>query len=65
MKKKSKKVLKKVLTISFIIIVLLLDIAALDDITTGHEPKYIGEYLTLLGSIFIFGYLFLILRKKA
>lgn len=28
-----------------IVIILLLDFAALDDITTGNEPTYLGEYL--------------------
>ena len=43
--------LKKALIIIGIIIVLLLDFAALDDITTGQEPDFIGEYAVLVVSI--------------
>jgi len=41
----------------FIVGLLLLDWAALDDITTGNEPDYIGEYLMLGVSLVIFSYL--------
>ena len=40
-----------------IIAVLLLDFAALDDITTGNEPDYNGEYAVLALSVMFFGYL--------
>ena len=43
--------LKKALIIIGIIIVLLLDFAALDDITTGQEPNFTGEYAILVVSI--------------
>jgi len=36
---------------------LLLDFAALDDITTGHEPDYLGEYAILIISAVIFFYI--------
>ena len=38
---------------------LLLDWAALDDITTGNEPNYIGEYwmLGVSGVIFVYFWL--------
>ncbi len=40
------------------LLILALDWAALDDITTGNEPNYMSEYTTLLLSFTIFGYLF-------
>ncbi len=39
----------------FILLVLLLDLAALDDITTGNEPNYWGEWDVLIASVFVFG----------
>jgi hypothetical protein len=56
MKVKSEKWLKRLLVIGL----LLLDWAALDDITTGNEPNYWGEYLTLVVS----GVIFLWLWRK-
>ncbi|HLB61093.1 MAG TPA: hypothetical protein VJL83_05815 [Patescibacteria group bacterium] len=35
----------------------LLDLAALDDITTGNEPDMTGEYAILIFSTFVFGIL--------
>lgn len=50
--------MKKVpLVVIGLVAILLLDWAALDDITTGNEPNYYLEYLTLAGSVLIFGFL--------
>lgn len=38
-----------------IFLLLVLDWAALDDITTGNEPDYFGEYAVLLASLILFG----------
>lgn len=46
--------MKKKLIIIMTIILLSLDWAALDDITTGHESSFLAEYLILLLSIPIF-----------
>ncbi len=43
--------------IIFVIILLLLDIAALDDITTGHQPHFILEYSTLILTALVYLYL--------
>jgi len=56
MKTKSEKWLKRLLVVGL----LLLDWVALDDITTGNEPNYMGEYLTLVVS----GVIFLWLWRK-
>ena len=37
-----------------VVVVLALDWAALDDITTGNEPDYFLEYATLVVSAIIF-----------
>ena len=56
---------KKGIILILIISLLLLDYAALDDITTGNEPDYIGEYLTLVVSGVIFaGFLFWYLKQR-
>lgn len=49
--------MRKKLIQLFIVIMLLLDFAALDDITTGHEPDYLGEYAILIISAVIFFYI--------
>lgn len=46
--------MKKFLIGGIIATLLLLDWAALDDITTGNEPSKTSEYLTLFFSIVIF-----------
>jgi len=46
--------MKKFLFGISIFVILALDWAALDDITTGIEPNYTGEYLILILSLFIF-----------
>lgn len=47
--------MKKAVVGLLIVIILLLDYAALDDITTGSEPDYIGEYLFLGSSVIVLG----------
>ena len=42
---------KRIINVVLILIVLVLDFTALDDITTGNEPDYFGEYVTLIISI--------------
>lgn len=49
--------MKKRVIVGLIVLALLLDWAALDDITTGNEPSVIGEYLILLLSIPFIGFL--------
>ncbi len=46
--------MKKAVGIVLIISFLLLDFAALDDITTGNEPDFYGEYATLAVSMVVF-----------
>ena len=46
--------MKKIIIGVIIATLLLLDWAALDDITTGNEPDYKGEYLTLIFSAIVF-----------
>lgn len=55
---------KKITKLAIIIILLALNWAALDDITTGNEPNYNGEYIVLAVSSFIFGMLIFIHIKK-
>lgn len=43
--------MKKLLLICLAVIILLMDFAALDDITTGNELSFSGEYLILIISI--------------
>lgn len=50
--------MKKFIFIITLILFLLLDWAALDDITTGHDPSIILEYLIVLISIPVLDYLF-------
>ncbi|MEK7186293.1 MAG: hypothetical protein AAB675_02935 [Patescibacteria group bacterium] len=45
--------LSKILIIFFLIILLFLDYAALDDITTGNEPSFLGEYTILAVSVLL------------
>jgi len=42
---------KALLIILILLITLALDWAALDDITTGHEPDFAAEYIVLVASI--------------
>lgn len=49
--------MKKYLLTIFVIGILILDWLALDDITTGNEPNYVGEWATLFVSSAIFGFL--------
>ncbi|KKU12272.1 MAG: hypothetical protein UX19_C0003G0027 [Candidatus Woesebacteria bacterium GW2011_GWA1_45_8] len=57
--------MKKFLLGTLVIGLLLLDFAALDDITTGNEPNLYGEYLILTASALIFGFfLSRLIRKR-
>ncbi len=59
-----KEIIKTVTRVSFVLIILALDWAALDDITTGNEPNLNGEYLMLIVSGIIFGFMaFLYINK--
>lgn len=46
---------RKTLLFMLIAALLLLDFAALDDITTGKQESYLLEYVSLLFSIIVFG----------
>lgn len=48
---------KKIAKLAAVLILLALDWAALDDITTGNELNYSGEYTILAVSSFVFGLL--------
>lgn len=49
--------MKKIVFILVFIALLILDYAALDDITTGNEPNFLLEYLFLVLSIPLFWFL--------
>ena len=55
---------KKIAKLTFVLILLALDWAALDDITTGNEPNYTGEYVILAVSALVFGLLIFLHIKK-
>ena len=48
-----------------LILLVLLDFAALDDLTTGLEPNFVGEWVIVILSIPAFVYLFYNLFKKS
>ena len=56
--------MKKVLVWGIVLSLLILDWAALDDITTCNEPNYFLEYAILFISLLIFGLVGLIALKK-
>lgn len=56
--------MKKFLIVLFLIAVLFLDFAALEDISKGNEPEYITEYLILIVSGVIFIGLGVIIYKN-
>ncbi len=56
--------IKRILLISIVLILLVLDWFALDDITTGNEPNYYGEYAVLAVSVIVFGLIFLWALRK-
>ena len=57
--------MKKVYLYIFLLALLILDFTALDDITTGREPNYFGEYATLIISVPLLIFLtFKLFRKK-
>ena len=41
----------KTLLLSFAIVLLLVDLLALEDITTGNESSLLGEYLIVFASV--------------
>jgi len=47
-----------------VVVLLALDWAALDDITTGREPSFLGEYLTLALSVPVIVFLLRAARKQ-
>lgn len=47
----------KILFIVLMVALIVLDFAAMDDITTGNDPSHILEYLTLLASVPLFSIL--------
>lgn len=56
--------MNKKLLIGIVILFLILDFLALDDITTGTEPDFTGEYLILIISAFVFAVAAYLLFKK-
>lgn len=56
--------LKKRAVVTLLFAVLLLDYAALDDITTGNENSYVLEYAVVLFSIILFGFVGLKITNK-
>lgn len=58
------EMLKKIAKTAAVLVLLALDWVALDDITTGNEPDYNGEYMMLAASILIFGLLIILHIKK-
>lgn len=56
--------MKRFLVAGLILVLLILDWAALDDITTGNEPDYLLEYIILLSSLFVFGILGIVFLKQ-
>ncbi len=55
--------MKKKLIYAGMLVILVLDFMALDDITTGNEPDYYLEYAILGISVVVLPFLFLIIRK--
>ncbi|HEY5600497.1 MAG TPA: hypothetical protein VIK81_00230 [Patescibacteria group bacterium] len=49
---------------TLIIFLLILDLLALDDITTGNEPEFFGEYFILAISVLVFLALGIFFFKK-
>jgi len=63
-KRKKNFKIKRIWLWLVMIILLLLDWVALDDITTGNEPNSTGEYAILIFSLIVFVFLWVIVRKK-
>ena len=59
--------MKKYQLAVFVVGLLILDWLALDDITTGNEPNYDGEWAILIVSAVVFGFLLYkrLLRRSA
>lgn len=49
--------MKKLLVTAGLVTLVLMDWAALDDITTGNEPDYWGEWMILIVSGVVLGWL--------
>lgn len=48
-----------------VVMLLMLDWAALDDITTGTEPDFYGEYAILIISVVVWGVMsYIVLRRR-
>lgn len=47
--------MNKPVLIAVVLVVLLFDWVALDDITTGNEPSFLGEYAMLIVSVVVLG----------
>ncbi|MFC1501134.1 hypothetical protein ACFL58_01635 [Elusimicrobiota bacterium] len=56
--------MKKYLLWASLVIILILDWLALDDITTRNEPNYAGEWGILAASIVIIPFLVFLISKK-
>ncbi|MDO8270061.1 MAG: hypothetical protein Q7T54_05340 [Candidatus Levybacteria bacterium] len=56
--------MKRAFLISGVIIVLILDWLALDDITTGEEPSFFGEYAILIASVMIIPLIYYFWKKS-
>ncbi|EKD95842.1 MAG: hypothetical protein ACD_24C00305G0001 [uncultured bacterium] len=52
--------IKKLPYILIVLILVILDFAALDDITTGNEPNYTLEFVIL--ALSVFAYTFLVIK---
>lgn len=55
--------MKQALIGLIVVLLLALDWAALNDITTGNEQDYLGEYAVLILSVLFSG--FLILKRRS
>jgi len=56
--------MKKIFSIAITAILLILNLLALDDITTGNEPNYYLEYVFLAVSIIIIFIIVFSLKRK-
>lgn len=57
--------MKKYGWVLIVVMLLMLDWAALDDITTGTEPDFYGEYAILIISVVVWGVMsYIVLRRR-
>lgn len=56
--------MKKYYTHLLLVILLLIEFAALDDITTGRENDFTGEWLTIIAVTTIYGWIIALRLKK-